>query len=545
MRPRRDPRAKDNRRRVPQALPSRRRRSGRCVAAQAAVSFVNFGLPSIGPDLRDDYGLSLFELGAVLSGRAARLRVRADRRGRRRRPDRRTARELRGRAIAAAGLAAPLLRLEGPLFVGARRLRDRLRGDADRGRRARSSAPTRPRGAAGRSASARRPYRSAGRSPPSLSRALRASGVELDVRRLRGGCGGDAAPCSRGSPRTGRIAGSSRIGGRSAAILRSPGISDAPRRRGSATSSCCRRCSRTSCPRPATRGYSELTASFTYFAVNVTAMVARIAWGKVADRQGGSRRVRTLVEIGVVASVGALVFARRAARRRGRRGPGRRAVRPRRARLERARLRQGRRAGRSGAGGTLGRGRRDRRLRRSPASRRPSSAHSSTTPGGTPSGSRPPCSPGSAPRSRPAAAAGRFRPRLRVLQALLAYCMVGGVARIVEEQAPLVRNASAAAAELIRAAIVDGRLPPGQRLKEEELAPRARHQPDAGARGAARPADGGARRRDAEPRRRRPRHDGDDLEDLYQLRALLEGYAARRAAANISESTVAGSAREL
>ena len=36
-------------------------------AAQAAVSFVNFGLPSIGPDLRHHFGLTLPELGAVLT----------------------------------------------------------------------------------------------------------------------------------------------------------------------------------------------------------------------------------------------------------------------------------------------------------------------------------------------------------------------------------------------------------------------------------------------------------------------------------------------
>ena len=36
-------------------------------AAQAAVALVNFGLPAIGPQLRDDFDLSLFELGAVLS----------------------------------------------------------------------------------------------------------------------------------------------------------------------------------------------------------------------------------------------------------------------------------------------------------------------------------------------------------------------------------------------------------------------------------------------------------------------------------------------
>ena len=36
-------------------------------AAQAAVSFVSFGLPAIGPELRSAYGLSLPELGAILS----------------------------------------------------------------------------------------------------------------------------------------------------------------------------------------------------------------------------------------------------------------------------------------------------------------------------------------------------------------------------------------------------------------------------------------------------------------------------------------------
>jgi len=117
--------------------------------------------------------------------------------------------------------------------------------------------------------------------------------------------------------------------------------------------------------------------------------------------------------------------------------------------------------------------------------------------------------------------------------------MVGGVARILHERAPLVRNASAAATELIREAIIDGRLPPGQRLKEEELAREL---------GISRTpvreallilqAEGLV---DAAPNRGAVvrSHDGDDLEDLYQLRALLEGYAARRAAANISETSVA------
>ena len=56
-------------------------------------------------------------------------------------------------------------------------------------------------------------------------------------------------------------------------------------------------------------GLTAFAASATFFAVNVSAMVSRIAWGHVADRSGGSRRARTLVEVGVVAAVGALLFA--------------------------------------------------------------------------------------------------------------------------------------------------------------------------------------------------------------------------------------------
>ena len=37
------------------------------VTAQTAVSIVNFGLPAVGPELLDDFDLTLFELGAVLT----------------------------------------------------------------------------------------------------------------------------------------------------------------------------------------------------------------------------------------------------------------------------------------------------------------------------------------------------------------------------------------------------------------------------------------------------------------------------------------------
>ncbi len=112
------------------------------------------------------------------------------------------------------------------------------------------------------------------------------------------------------------------------------------------------------------------------------------------------------------------------------------------------------------------------------------------------------------------------------------------MARILQEREPLVRNASAAATELIREAIIDGRLAPGQRLKEEELAREL---------GISRTpvreallvlqAEGLV---DAAPNRGATvrEHCAEDLDDLYQLRALLEGYAARRAGTRISEGDV-------
>src|SRR2546421_13031594 len=116
--------------------------------------------------------------------------------------------------------------------------------------------------------------------------------------------------------------------------------------------------------------------------------------------------------------------------------------------------------------------------------------------------------------------------------------MVAVVPGILEGRGQLVQNASVAATELIRQAILDGRLEPGSRLKEEELAREL---------GISRTpvreallvlqAEGLV---DAVPNRGAVvrSHDANDLEDLYQLRALLEGYAARRAAANVTEQDV-------
>lgn len=118
--------------------------------------------------------------------------------------------------------------------------------------------------------------------------------------------------------------------------------------------------------------------------------------------------------------------------------------------------------------------------------------------------------------------------------------MFAGVEKTLHDGAPLTRNASTAVTELIRQAIIDGRLPPGRRLKEEELAR------DLGiSRTPVREAllmlnaEGLV---DVAPNRGAAvrSHSAEDLDDLYQLRALLEGYSTRRAATRLSDEAIRG-----
>jgi DNA-binding GntR family transcriptional regulator len=121
--------------------------------------------------------------------------------------------------------------------------------------------------------------------------------------------------------------------------------------------------------------------------------------------------------------------------------------------------------------------------------------------------------------------------------------MFDRVENALHDGAPLTRNASSAATELIRQAIVDGRLPPGRRLKEEELArelgisrtPVREALLVLSAEGLVdvAPNKGAAVRS----------HSVEDLDDLYQLRAVIEGYSARRAAARLSDDEI-GALRE-
>jgi DNA-binding GntR family transcriptional regulator len=103
---------------------------------------------------------------------------------------------------------------------------------------------------------------------------------------------------------------------------------------------------------------------------------------------------------------------------------------------------------------------------------------------------------------------------------------------------PLTRNASAAAVELIRSAILEGRLPPGHRLKEGELASElgisrtpireALFVLQAEGLVEATPNRGAAVRS----------YELDELREMYDLRAVLEGHAARRAATRLEPADV-------
>lgn len=112
------------------------------------------------------------------------------------------------------------------------------------------------------------------------------------------------------------------------------------------------------------------------------------------------------------------------------------------------------------------------------------------------------------------------------------------MAKNSQERQLLGGNSSVVVAEAIRQAIVDGGLAPGARLKEEELA-RELGMSRTPVREAllVLQAEGLV---DAAPNRGATVrvHDAQDLDDLYQLRALLEGYAARKAAAHATEDLV-------
>ena len=102
-----------------------------------------------------------------------------------------------------------------------------------------------------------------------------------------------------------------------------------------------------------------------------------------------------------------------------------------------------------------------------------------------------------------------------------------------------IRTASAAAADAIRTAILEGELAPGDRLKEREIAQQLGISST--------PVREALQSLDAEglielvPNRGATvrSYDEETLEELYRLRALLEGHAAGQAAERITEAQLA------
>lgn len=273
-------------------------------AAQAAVSFVNFGLPAIGPQLRHEFGLSLPALGAILSagffGTAVSLvaaGVAVDRLGSR-------AAMAGGTALGAAGLVGAAL-AGSPLVLGAALavfgVGSSVVTIAGAGAIFRAY-PARRRGWALGVRQMAVPL--GGMIGAVLVPALEAVGGVSTVLLaaatavfLSGGAFAVCADSLRG-PRQGR-------GFRT--ILEAPGM-----QRLLVVAAfyivVLQAVLVYTVPAARAAGLSALAAGATFFAIQATAGVARVVWGRIADGGGGARRARTLAEAGVVATVGALLF---------------------------------------------------------------------------------------------------------------------------------------------------------------------------------------------------------------------------------------------
>jgi MFS family permease len=277
-------------------------------AAQVAVSLVNFGLPAIGPELLGDFDLTLFELGAVLTagllGAGVSLigaGVLVDRVGARRSMLAGTAVGTLGLALAAGASSKHFLFWA--LFVFG--VGTAVVPIAGTGALFRAYPPARRGWALGVRQTA---VPLGGAVAAVLFPALYAVGGA----RLTLAASAAAVAVSGGwfaflvpSEELHVVA---RRGAALRTILRAPGVT-----RLLAVAACyivvLQALLAFLVPAVRESGHSELTASVAYFGVNVAAMVARIVWGSMADRGGGSRRVRTLVEVGLLAAVGAIVFA--------------------------------------------------------------------------------------------------------------------------------------------------------------------------------------------------------------------------------------------
>lgn len=276
-------------------------------AAQAAVSFVAVGLPAIGPELRRAFALSLPELGAVLtaslfgSGLALLAAgVAVDRFGPR-------AAMLVGTPLASGGLVAASLVSSKPLLFGALVVSG--------------------------IGSAVVPVAGTG----ALFQAFPASrrGWALGVRQMAVPLGGTVAAVTLplldavGGVRLPLLVAAAAVASSGIAFAAVSSSEVVPRR---PTARAFRRILAApgmlrllavaslyilvlqalltfAVPSIRAAGFSRLSASIAFAVINVTAMGARLVWGRIADLSGGTRRSRTLTEIGLVAAGGGLGFA--------------------------------------------------------------------------------------------------------------------------------------------------------------------------------------------------------------------------------------------
>ena len=275
-------------------------------AAQASNSLLNFGLPAIGPQLREEFGLSLAELGGVLTVSLLGSGVALIPAGKA--VDRFGARVTTsvGSALGAAGLAAAAFAPNGLvlalfLFVGGIGL---------------AAVPIAGMGSIFRVFDPARRGWALGVRQMAVPLGGVVGAVLLPVLDHVGGARLALLACAGTVAATGvvfaAVAGDARPPERPRAgvrrIWRTPGI---PRLLLVAACYIVVLQSLLAYTVPAAReaGLSSFLAGATFFAVNVSAGVARVAWGRLADRHGGTRRVQTIVGAGWVATVGGVLFA--------------------------------------------------------------------------------------------------------------------------------------------------------------------------------------------------------------------------------------------
>jgi MFS family permease len=275
--------------------------------AQAAVSFISFGLAAIGPQLRHAYGLSLAELGAILTANllGAGLAlvgagVVVDGLGSR-------VATLCGTALATAGLVAAAESSSGGLlFAG---LLVSGVGTA--------VVPVAGAGALFRHYPAERRAWALGVRQMAVPLGGTVSAVALPALEAGGGVRlallvGAALVCATGLAFALVLGSEARPARRAPRAFRSILRADGMRRLlvvGCLYVVVLQALISYLVPAVRAAGFSSFVASAAFLAVNVAAMVSRIVWGHIADRASGSRRVRTLVETGAVAAAGALLFA--------------------------------------------------------------------------------------------------------------------------------------------------------------------------------------------------------------------------------------------